>query len=60
MAQMNSRLAPGVETIFLPTSPQHSFVASSLVKEVAGLGGDVSGLVPGFVLELMTERLAAR
>jgi pantetheine-phosphate adenylyltransferase len=46
MAQMNATLAPGVETVFLPTSPQHSFLASSLVKEVAGLGGDVSGLVP--------------
>jgi len=60
MAQMNSRLAAGVETVFLPTSPEHSFLASSLVKEVAGLGGDVSALVPGFVHELLTERLAAR
>jgi pantetheine-phosphate adenylyltransferase len=45
MAQMNASLAP-VETVFLPTSPEHSFLASSLVKEVAALGGDVSGLVP--------------
>jgi pantetheine-phosphate adenylyltransferase len=57
MAQMNSRLT-GVETVFLPTSPQWSYVASSLVKEVAGLGGDVSGLVPDFVLDRLTERLA--
>jgi pantetheine-phosphate adenylyltransferase len=57
MAQMNARLS-GVETVFLPTSPQWSFVASSLVKEVAGLGGDVSGLVPDFVLARLTERLA--
>ncbi|MGI8645558.1 MAG: pantetheine-phosphate adenylyltransferase, partial [Nocardioides sp.] len=60
MAQMNARIAPGVETVFLPTNPAHAFVASSLVKEVAGLGGDVSGLVPDFVRGLLAERLAAR
>lgn len=60
MAQMNARLAPGVETVFVPASPAHSFVASSLVKEVAGYGGDVSGLVPDFVLEQLTARLAER
>lgn len=59
MAQMNSSLT-GVETVFVPTSPEWSFVASSLVKEVATFGGDVSGLVPGFVLEALTERLAER
>ena len=60
MAQMNATLAAGVQTVFLPTSPEHAFVASSLVKEVAGYGGDVSGLVPDFVRELLTERLASR
>ena len=49
MAQMNSSLAP-IETVFVPTSPEWSFLASSLVKEVATFGGDVSGLVPEFVL----------
>ena len=57
MAQMNFHLT-GVETVFLPTSPQHSFVSSSLVKEVASYGGDVSGLVPDSVLPLLKERLA--
>ena len=57
MAQMNFHLT-GVETVFLPTSPQHSFVSSSLVKEVASLGGDVSALVPARVLPLLQERLA--
>ena len=57
MAQMNARLT-GVETVLVPTSPAQSFVASSLVKEVAALGGDVSGLVPDFVLEALTVRLA--
>ena len=59
MAQMNSSLAP-IETVFVPTSPEYSFLASSLVKEVATFGGDVSGLVPGFVNEALTARLAER
>lgn len=59
MAQMNSSLAP-IETVFVPTSPEWSFLASSLVKEVATFGGDVSGLVPGFVHEALTARLAER
>lgn len=59
MAQMNSSLAP-IETVFVPTSPEWSFLASSLVKEVATFGGDVSGLVPGFVLEALMARLAER
>jgi pantetheine-phosphate adenylyltransferase len=59
MAQMNSSLT-GVETVFVPTSPEWSFLASSLVKEVAAFGGDVSRLVPDFVLGPLTERLAER
>ncbi len=57
MAQMNSSLAR-IETVFVPTSPEYSFLASSLVKEVAAFGGDVSGLVPAHVLGRLTERLA--
>ena len=57
MAQMNSSLS-GIETVFVPTSPANSFLASSLVKEVARFGGDVSGLIPDFVLEQLTKRLA--
>jgi pantetheine-phosphate adenylyltransferase len=59
MAQMNSSLAP-IETVFVPTSPEWSFLASSLVKEVAMFGGDVSGLVPDHVLGRLTTRLAER
>jgi len=59
MAQMNSRLAE-VETVFVPTSPEYSFLASSLVKEVAAFGGDVSSLVPATVLARLTARLAER
>jgi pantetheine-phosphate adenylyltransferase len=56
MAQMNRRLA-GVETVFMPTAPEYSFLASSLVKEVAGHGGDVSGLVPEHVLASLNARV---
>ena len=56
MAQMNSSLAP-IETVFVPTSPEYSFLASSLVKEVAAFGGDVSKLVPPHVLDRLTDRL---
>jgi pantetheine-phosphate adenylyltransferase len=59
MAQMNSSLAP-VETVFVPTSPEYSFLASSLVKEVATFGGDVSSLVPPLVLERLAARLSER
>lgn len=48
MAQMNGSLTE-VDTLFIPTTPEYSFLASSLVKEVAKHGGDVSGLVPDFV-----------
>jgi pantetheine-phosphate adenylyltransferase len=59
MAQMNSHLT-GVETVFVAADARYGFVSSSLVKEVASFGGDVSGLVPDFVLGPLTERLAAR
>jgi pantetheine-phosphate adenylyltransferase len=59
MAQMNHRLA-GVETLFMPTSPKWSFLSSSLVKEVAQLGGDVSGLVPDHVRAALADRLEER
>jgi pantetheine-phosphate adenylyltransferase len=57
MAQMNGSLTD-VDTVFIPTSPEYSFLASSLVKEVAKGGGDVSPLVPDFVLDLMKERFS--
>ncbi|MDX2528757.1 pantetheine-phosphate adenylyltransferase [Streptomyces europaeiscabiei] len=56
MAQMNIGLS-GVETLFVPTNPTYSFLSSSLVKEVATWGGDVSHLVPPLVLEALGERL---
>ena len=59
MAQMNSHLS-GVETVFVPTTAALGYVSSSLVKEVAAFGGDVSGLVPDAVLARLTSRLAER
>ncbi|RAG82804.1 pantetheine-phosphate adenylyltransferase [Streptacidiphilus pinicola] len=59
MAQMNFGLT-GVETLFVPTNPTYSFQSSSLIKEVAILGGDVSHLVPDLVLRRLTERIAER
>jgi pantetheine-phosphate adenylyltransferase len=57
MSQMNYRLA-GVETLFIATNPLFSFLSSSLVKEVAKFGGDVSGLVPETVLVRLREKLS--
>ncbi|MER8027925.1 pantetheine-phosphate adenylyltransferase [Streptomyces bauhiniae] len=56
MAQMNNGLT-GVETLFVPTNPTYSFLSSSLVKEVAAWGGDVSHLVPPPVLAALGDRL---
>lgn len=55
MAQMNQSLS-GIETFFLATSPQYSFLSSSLVREVARYGGDVSGLVPVNVAQQLQRR----
>ncbi|THJ76375.1 pantetheine-phosphate adenylyltransferase [Candidatus Frankia alpina] len=59
MAQMNNSLA-GVETLFMSTNPQYAFLSSSLVKEVARYGGDVSHLVPDVVLKQLRERAVER
>ena len=57
MAQMNGSLTE-VDTVFIPTSPEYSFLASSLVKEVAKHGGDVSGLIPDFVNDELKKKYA--
>ncbi|HKQ98931.1 MAG TPA: pantetheine-phosphate adenylyltransferase [Candidatus Polarisedimenticolia bacterium] len=58
MALMNRRLEPGVETVFMMPSEAWSYVSSRLVKEVARLGGDVSGLVPPEVAARLKTRYA--
>ncbi|GAA1975688.1 pantetheine-phosphate adenylyltransferase [Kitasatospora viridis] len=59
MAQMNRGLT-GVETLFVPTSPTWSFLSSTLVKEVASYGGDVSHLIPPSVHQRLVDRIAER
>jgi pantetheine-phosphate adenylyltransferase len=57
LASMNRQLAPDVETMFLTPAEQFAFVSSSLVREVASLGGDVSAFVPDKVMAVLRERL---
>jgi len=56
MSQINFQLQ-GVETLFMSTAPAHSFLSSSLVKEVASYGGDVTSYVPAVLLERLQQRL---
>jgi pantetheine-phosphate adenylyltransferase len=60
MALMNRRLSPGLEVVFLMPDIRYTFLNSSLVKEVARLGGDVEGLVPPNVFERLSLKVAAR
>ena len=46
MAHTNRKLAPGVDTVFFMTALEHAYLSSSLVREIAGFGGDVSAMVP--------------
>jgi pantetheine-phosphate adenylyltransferase len=60
MAMMNDNQAPEITTVFMAPSPQFSFLSSSLVKEIARFGGDVSEFVPPEVGRLLKDRLEAR
>jgi len=55
MAQMNRALS-GIDTVFIPTGPSNSFIASRLLREVARLGGDVSTMVPAPVAKRLAEK----
>ena len=59
LASMNRHLIPEVETLFLTPAEQHSFISSTLVREIARLGGDVSGFVPPAVAQALTARWKA-
>jgi pantetheine-phosphate adenylyltransferase len=59
MSQINLQLQ-GVETLFISTAPAHSFLSSSLVKEIASHGGDVSSYIPAELLERLKNRLAGK
>lgn len=57
MAQMNARLFnDGIESVFLMTSPEFSFISSSMIKEVVSLGGCVDGLIPEMILNRIKEK----
>jgi pantetheine-phosphate adenylyltransferase len=58
MAQLNYRLAPGVETMFIMAIPEYMYLSSSAVKEIARHGGSVDGLVPPNVCDALAERFA--
>ena len=59
MSQINFQLE-GIETLFMSTSPAHSFLSSSLVKEVASYGGDVSSYLPPIIQKRLLDRLQIR
>lgn len=57
MSQTNRKLNADIETLFLTTSLEYSFLSSTTVKEVASFGGDISQFVPNFVAEKVTEKI---
>ena len=57
LASVNRQLAPEVETMFLTPAEQHAYISSSLVREIASLGGDISAFVPGSVERALREKI---
>ncbi len=57
LSLMNRSLNPRIETIFLPTDQKYSVIRSSAIKEIAGFGGDISGMVPPLVAKALQEKL---
>ena len=57
MALANKQLCPTAETVFLTTAPQNLYLSSSMVKQIAGFGGDISGFVPEQIREAIVQRL---
>ena len=57
MALVNQKLNPAIETMFMMTNSKYSFLSSSIVKEIASLGGDITSLVPPEVYEMLVEKL---
>lgn len=60
MALTNKMLNPDLETVFLTTSSKNMYLSSSMVKQVASLGGDISSFVPSCVLDRIVDRLSAK
>ena len=57
---LTNRSVAGIETIFIMTSEQYGFTSSTLIREVASLGGDVSNLIPMSVYERVKKKLATK
>lgn len=57
IAQINKTLAPELNTVFLLTGPENSFISSSMIKETAMFGGDISKLVPSVVNQALKEKV---
>jgi pantetheine-phosphate adenylyltransferase len=60
MAGMNEAMAPGVQTVFVPASPPVRPITATLVRQIAGMGGDVSSFVPAAVAARLKKRFAAK
>lgn len=60
ISQTNSALAPEIDTVFLITKPKYNFISSSIVKEIASMGGDVSKFVPQVVFEYLNDKYKER
>lgn len=60
LALMNKKLNPNVETVFLMTGQKYSFISSSIIKDVASLGGSINGLVPSSVEKRIVEKYAVK
>ncbi len=60
MAMMNQMLSPGLETVCFMASQEYQFLSASLIKEVAGLGGDIHSLVPKNVAEVLIRKSVAK
>ena len=60
LAHNNRRLAPDVDTVFFMTAVEHGYVSSSLVKEIASFGGDVSGMIPAAAVAALASRNGGR
>ena len=59
LAGMNRKLMPEADTIFLPTSEKYTYISSSLVREIAKFGGDITDFVPNIVKNVLIDKLAA-
>ncbi len=54
---LNRHLAPDIETVYFMASPEHSFLSSSIIREIGSMGGSIEGLVPDSILNIIAERL---